>query len=165
MYAIVDIDGHQFKVEKDQKIYVNRLNHKEGDVVHFERVLLIDNEKKILVGEPSLQGASVAGKIVGHTKGDKVRVFKKKRRKGYQVLKGHRQLLTEVLIEKIIEKKTETGKTGTKAKSPKKTPAKAGSSGPAKAKSTSPSKKSAGKTTGKTTKTKKTAGKKTDPKK
>ncbi|UCG28414.1 MAG: 50S ribosomal protein L21 [Bacteroidales bacterium] len=104
MYAIVDVAGQQFKVEKDQKIFVHRLEGNEGDRVEFDRVLLIDNGDKVLIGEPVIEGAMVSGKIIYHLKGDKINVFKKKRRKGYEVSRGHRQLLSQVLIEKITEK-------------------------------------------------------------
>jgi len=104
MYAIVDIAGQQFKVEKNQKIFVHRLDEKEGSKVDFDRVLLIDNDKNVLIGEPHIQGALISAKILSHLKGDKVLVFKKKRRKGYQVKNGHRQYFTEVLIEDILEK-------------------------------------------------------------
>jgi large subunit ribosomal protein L21 len=104
MYAIVDVAGQQFKVEKDQKIYVHRLEGKEGDVVEFDKVLLIEDGDKIIIGEPVIDGALVSGKILGHLKGDKVKVFKKKRRKGYSVLKGHRQYMSQILIEKIVDK-------------------------------------------------------------
>jgi len=104
MYAIVDIAGQQFKVEKDQKLYVHRLEGEEGKKVSFDKVLLIDTGSKISVGDPVVNGASVAAKIVSHLKGDKVLVFKKKRRKGYQKLNGHRQYLTQIQIEGISEK-------------------------------------------------------------
>ena len=104
MYAIVDIAGQQFKVEKDQKLYVHRLEGEEGKKVSFEKVLLIDTGSKVSVGDPVVKGASVAAKIVSHMKGDKVLVFKKKRRKGYQKLNGHRQYLTQIQIENISEK-------------------------------------------------------------
>ena len=104
MYAIVDIAGQQFKVEKDQQVFVHRLEGKEGDKVEFDKVLLIDNKGKVAVGAPSIDGAKVTGKILQHLKGDKVIVFKKKRRKGYKVRNGHRQFLSQVLIEKIEEK-------------------------------------------------------------
>jgi len=106
MYAIVDIAGQQFKVEKDQKLYVHRLEGEEGKKVSFDKVLLIDSGSKILVGDPVVKGAADAAKIVSHLKGDKVLVFKKKRRKGYKKLNGHRQYLTEILIESISEKAT-----------------------------------------------------------
>ena len=104
MYAIVDIAGKQYKVTKNQKIYVHRIEGELGSSVDFDQVLLIENDKNVIVGEPVIQGAMVSGKILSHAKGDKVIVFKKKRRKGYKVLKGHRQYLTEVEIENIQEK-------------------------------------------------------------
>jgi large subunit ribosomal protein L21 len=104
MYAIVDIAGQQIKVEKDQRIFVHLLEGDTGAPVHFNRVLLINNDKNILIGRPLLTDALITGKILSHVKGDKIKVFKKKRRKGYQVLKGHRQFFTEVQIEEIMEK-------------------------------------------------------------
>ena len=104
MYAIVDIAGQQFKVEKDQKLYVHRLEGEEGKKVSFEQVLLIDNGSKIAVEDPVVKGASVSATILEHVKGDKVLVFKKKRRKGYQKLNGHRQYMTQIQIEGISEK-------------------------------------------------------------
>jgi large subunit ribosomal protein L21 len=104
MYAIVNIAGQQYKVEKDQKLFVHRLEDKEGETVRFEEVLLIDNDKNVLVGEPTIKGAMITGKVLSHAKGDKVQVFKKKRRKGYKVLRGHRQYLTEIQIQEILEK-------------------------------------------------------------
>jgi large subunit ribosomal protein L21 len=104
MYAIVDIAGQQIKVEKNEKIFVHLLEGDTGASVHFNRVLLIDNDKDILVGNPLLSDALITGKIISHIKGDKIKVFKKKRRKGYKVLKGHRQYYTEVQIEEIMEK-------------------------------------------------------------
>ena len=117
MYAIVDIAGQQFKVEKDQKIFVHRLDGEEGDEVQFDKVLLIENDDAVIVGEPVIAGALVSAKIVAHLKGDKTIVFKKKRRKGFKVKKGHRQLLTQLLIEDIVEKegvKKERKKAATK---------------------------------------------------
>ena len=108
MYAIVEIAGQQFKVEKDQKVFVNRLEGKEGSKVTFDNILLLDNAGKIALGDPSLKGASVEAKILKHLKDDKVIVFKKKRRKGYKVKNGHRQLLTEIMIENILEKSKKT---------------------------------------------------------
>lgn len=102
MYAIVDIAGQQFKVSKDQKVFVHRLQNQEGEKVVFNNVLLLDNNGAITVGAPAIDGASVEAKVVKHLKGDKVIVFKKKRRKGYKVKNGHRQYLTEILIENII---------------------------------------------------------------
>ena len=101
MYAIVDIAGQQFKVEKDQQIFVHRLASDEGATVTFDQVLLIDNNGKIAVGAPTVSGASVSAKVLGHQKGDKVIVFKKKRRKGYQKSNGHRQQFTKIQIEGI----------------------------------------------------------------
>jgi large subunit ribosomal protein L21 len=104
MYAIVDIAGQQFKVEKDQKLFVHRLEGEEGKKVSFDKVLLLDTGSKVAVGDPLVKGASVTAKIVEHMKADKVLVFKKKRRKGYKKLNGHRQYMTQILIEGISEK-------------------------------------------------------------
>ena len=104
MYAIFEIAGQQFKVEKDQQIYVHRLDIKEGSKSDFEKVLLIDNGGKITVGAPVISGAKVTAKVLSHLKGDKVIVFKKKRRKGYKVKNGHRQFLTKLEILQIDEK-------------------------------------------------------------
>jgi len=101
MYVIVNIAGQQFKVQKDQQIFVHRLPNKEGDNVVFEDVLLVDNDGKVDVGAPAVSGASVTAKVVEHLKGDKVIVFKKKRRKGYQKSNGHRQYLTKIAIDGI----------------------------------------------------------------
>lgn len=101
MYAIVDIAGKQFKVEKDQKLYVHRLAEEEGKSVSFDDVLLVDNDGKVKVGAPKVKGASVTAKVLEHLKDDKVIVFKKKRRKGYRVKNGHRQYLTQIQIEDI----------------------------------------------------------------
>jgi large subunit ribosomal protein L21 len=102
MYAIVEIAGHQFKVEKDQKVFVNRLATEEGKTVSFDNVLLLADGDKITVGAPAITGAQVGAKVLKHLKGDKVIVFKKKRRKGYRVKNGHRQALTEIVIENIV---------------------------------------------------------------
>jgi large subunit ribosomal protein L21 len=104
MYAIVDIAGQQFKVEKDTKVFAHRLEGKEGSKVTFDKVLLLDDKGKVTVGTPTVTGATVSAKIVAHLKDDKVLVFKKKRRKGYQKLNGHRQALTELVIEGISAK-------------------------------------------------------------
>ena len=101
MYAIVDIAGQQFKVAKDQKVYVHRLDAKTGTKVFFDQVLLLDYGGKVTVGAPAIANASVEAKVVKHLKDDKVIVFKKKRRKGYRVKNGHRQSLTEIVIESI----------------------------------------------------------------
>ena len=102
MYAIVDIAGQQFKVEKDQKVYVNRLQAEEGSQVEFDKVLLIDDEGKVKVGTPVVKDAKVTAKVVTHLKGDKVLVFKKKKRKGYKKLNGYRPYLTQIQIEEIV---------------------------------------------------------------
>jgi len=101
MYAIVEIAGHQYKVEKDQQVFVNRLDAEEGKKVKFDRVLLIDNGKDVQVGAPAISGAEVSAQVERHLKGDKVLVFKKKRRKGYQKLNGFRASLTEIKITDI----------------------------------------------------------------
>jgi large subunit ribosomal protein L21 len=101
MYAIVEIAGQQFKVAKDQKLFVHRLKDDEGSSVSFGKVLLTDNDGKVSVGAPSVQGASVNAKVLKHVKGDKIIVFKKKRRKGYQVKNGHRQCFTLIQVENI----------------------------------------------------------------
>jgi large subunit ribosomal protein L21 len=103
MYAIVEIAGQQFKVNKDQKIFVHRQEGEVGDKLTFDKVYLIDNDSDIKVGEPVVSGASVSTSIVSHVRGDKVLVFKKKRRKGYQKMNGHRQDFTQLLIEGITE--------------------------------------------------------------
>jgi len=102
MYAIVEIAGQQFKVEKDQKIYVHRLENEEGESLEFSKVLLVDNDGKVKVGTPQVKGAKVTAKVLEHIKGDKVLVFKKKRRKGYQKMNGHRQYMTKIQIEEIV---------------------------------------------------------------
>lgn len=102
MYAIVEIAGQQFKVEKNRFIYTNRLAATEGDALTFDRVLLVDNDGTVAVGTPVVSGAKVTGKVLEHLKGEKVIVFKKKRRKGYAVKRGHRQSLTKVMIEDIL---------------------------------------------------------------
>lgn len=101
MYAIVNIAGQQFKVAKDQHLFVHRLQGDEGASIEFDNVLLVDNGGKITVGAPSVDGAKVSAKIVSHLKGDKVIVFKKKRRKGYKKKNGHRQSFTKIQIENI----------------------------------------------------------------
>ena len=103
MYAIVEIAGHQFKVEKDQRIFVNRLEGEEGSKVTFDNVLLIEDGGKVEVGAPAIKGAKVSAKIESHLKGDKIIVFKKKRRKGYTVKNGHRQYLTQITIGTITK--------------------------------------------------------------
>ena len=102
MYAIVEIAGQQFKVAKDQKVYVHRLHEEEGASVSFDKVLLVGDNGTITVGAPAIDGAEVTAKILGHLQGDKVIVFKKKRRKGFRKKNGHRQALTEIQIEVIL---------------------------------------------------------------
>ena len=104
MYAIVEIAGLQYKVEKDQRLYVNRLNVEEGKKVKFDRVLLIEDSGDVKVGAPVIDGALVEATVNGEVKGDKVLVFKKKRRKGYQKMNGHRQMFTSITINKITAK-------------------------------------------------------------
>ncbi len=102
MYAIVEMAGQQFKVAKDQKVYVHRLQEEAGKKVTFDQVLLLADGSNITVGAPAIDGAAVEAKVVKHLKGDKVIVFKKKRRKGYQKKNGHRQSFTEIIIESIV---------------------------------------------------------------
>ena len=105
MYAIVEIAGQQFKVTQDQRVIVHRLDAAEGDKLSFDNVLLMDDNGTITVGAPAIDGASVEASINRHLKGDRVIVFKKKRRKGYRVRNGHRQSFTEITINKIGVKK------------------------------------------------------------
>jgi large subunit ribosomal protein L21 len=116
MYAIVEIAGQQFKVEKDQEIFVHRLGEDSGSSVEFDQVLLLENGGKVTVGTPTVDGAMIRAKILEHMKGDKVLVFHKKRRKGYQKENGHRQYMSKILIEDIL--------TGVKKKEKKETPKK-----------------------------------------
>ena len=122
MYAIVEIAGQQFKVAKDQKIYVNRLAEDEGAEVSFDKVLLADDSGNVTLGAPAIDGALIGAKVIRHLKGDKVIVFKKKRRKGYQKKNGHRQSLTQLeildinLSGKKKESKNEKTTTPTEAK-------------------------------------------------
>ena len=113
MYAIVEIAGQQFKVSKDLKVYVHRLANEEGSKISFDKVLLLDDNGSITLGAPAIEGASVEAKVLQHLKGDKVIVFKKKRRKGYKKRNGHRQYLTQIVIEGITA-------SGTKKAAPKK---------------------------------------------
>ena len=101
MYAIVEIAGQQFKVEKGRKLYVHRLQGDEGSSMSFDKILLADNDGQVKVGTPVVEGAAVSATILKHLKDDKVIVFKKKRRKGYQVKNGHRQCLTQIQIDEI----------------------------------------------------------------
>ena len=101
MFAIVEIAGQQFKVEKDQTLYVHRLQQEEGASIELNNVLLLDNNGSVTIGSPKVDGASVQAKILNHLKGDKVIVFKKKRRKGYRKMNGHRQCFTKIQIQSI----------------------------------------------------------------
>ena len=120
MYAIVEIAGHQFKVEKDQKVFVNRLSTEEGKKVSFDNVLLIGDGDKTTLGAPAIDGAQVSAKVLKHLKGDKIIVFKKKRRKGYRVKNGHRQSLTEIVIETIVSSGAKPAKKAAPKKETKK---------------------------------------------
>ena len=125
MYAIVEIAGQQVKVAKDQKVFVNRLPVEEGKKVSFDNVLLIGDGDNITIGAPAINGAQIGAKVVKHLKGDKVIVFKKKRRKGYRVKNGHRQYLSEIVIESITasgaKKKATSSKAEAKPKAKKET--------------------------------------------
>ncbi|MGY6558429.1 MAG: 50S ribosomal protein L21 [Nitritalea sp.] len=101
MYAIVNIAGKQFKVTKDQYVYAPKLAVDTGASVEFDEVLLAEDNGSISLGAPTIAGAKVTGKVLDHVRGDKVIVFKKKRRKGYKKKNGHRQDYTKVLIENI----------------------------------------------------------------
>jgi large subunit ribosomal protein L21 len=122
MYAIVEIAGQQFKVEKEQEIFVHRLAGEEGSSVEFDQVLLLDNAGKVTLGTPTVNGTLIRAKILEHLRGDKVRVFRKKRRKGYQKENGHRQYFSKLVIEDILtgvkksEKKAEPQATAVEAK-------------------------------------------------
>ncbi len=116
MYAIVEMAGQQFKVAKDQKVYVHRLQTEEGKKVTFDNVLLLDDGTNVTIGAPAIDGAAVEAKVIKHLRGDKVIVFHKKRRKGYRKKNGHRQSLTEIVIESIVAK----GAKKSKAAEPKK---------------------------------------------
>ncbi len=161
MYAIVDIAGQQFKVEKDQKLYVHRLEVEEGKKVSFQKVLLIDTGNKVSVGNPVVKGASVDAKVISHMKADKVLVFKKKRRKGYQKLNGHRQYMTQIQIESI----SETGATAKKETPAAKATPVAKAAAPKAAPKAAAEKKPAAKAAPKATAEKKPAAKATTAKK
>ena len=135
MYAIVEIAGQQFKVEKDQRYYVHQLEGNPGSNVTFENVLLLDDNGKVSVGAPAVKGVQVTAKIEQHLKGDKVIIFKKKRRKGYKVKNGHRQRLTEILIKEIGKKAApkKAASTETKKETVKAKPAEAKKAAPKKA--------------------------------
>ena len=170
MYAIVEIAGQQFKVEKDQRYFVHQLDGKEGDKVVFDNVLLLDDKGKISVGAPAVKGAQVTAKIEQHLKGDKVIVFKKKRRKGYAVKNGHRQRFSEISIQSIstkvakkaVEAKKEESAPKAKAAAPKAKVAAAPKAAPKKVEA---KKDSEVKSTAKKAAPKKAAPKKAAPKK
>ncbi|NRA11805.1 MAG: 50S ribosomal protein L21 [Crocinitomicaceae bacterium] len=132
MYAIVEIAGQQFKVQKDQKIFVHRLDAEEGKKISFDKVLLVDNDGKVTLGAPAIAGATVSAKVEEHVKGDKVIVFRKKRRKGYKKKNGHRQSFTAITISDIkiggakpaAAKKVEAKTEGAPKAEAKKAPAK-----------------------------------------
>jgi large subunit ribosomal protein L21 len=102
MYVIVDIQGQQFKVELDQKLFVHRINAEQGAIVEFNKVMLADKDGAVTVGAPAIEGAKVVVEVLSHVKGDKVLIFKKKRRKGYRRLNGHRQQFSEVRVKEIV---------------------------------------------------------------
>ncbi len=124
MYAIVEIAGQQFKVQKDQNVFVHRLDAEAGSKVEFDQVLLVEDKGKVNIGAPVIEGAKVTAEVLNHLKGDKVIVFKKKRRKGYRKKNGHRQLYTEISIKGINVKKEAAKKASAKAETPKKASAK-----------------------------------------
>lgn len=117
MYAIVKIQGQQFRVEKDRKLFVHRLKEEEGSTIQIKDILLIDDDGKVEVGSPTVKGAEITAKILKHLKGDKIHIFKKKRRKGYRKFNGHRQYLSQILIEDIS---TKAKKAAPKKEEPKK---------------------------------------------
>jgi large subunit ribosomal protein L21 len=128
MYAIVEIAGQQFKVVKDQQVFVHRLNAEEGDKIKFDDVYLIEDNGNVTVGAPAINGAQVSASVLRHLKGDKVIIFKKKRRKGYKKKNGHRQYLTEIKIDSVVasgakpaDKKVEPKKEETKPAANKET--------------------------------------------
>ena len=166
MYAIVEIAGLQYKVEKDQRLYVNRLNVEAGKKVKFDRVLLIEDKGDVKVGAPVIDGAKVDATVNGEVKGDKVLVFKKKRRKGYQKMNGHRQIFTSITINKITAK-APAKKAAAKATEEKEAAAKKPAAKKATTAKKTAAKKPAAKkaTTAKKTADKKPATKKAAPKK
>jgi large subunit ribosomal protein L21 len=121
MFAVVEILGQQFKVQKNQKLFVNKLDEKEGSKISFDNVLLIDNGKDFSLGTPTIDEYFVEAKIIKHLRGEKVVVFKKKRRKGYRVKNGHKQHLSEILIESISKSDSLNKKTKDKKVTPVKT--------------------------------------------
>ncbi len=144
MYAIVEIAGQQVKVAKDQKVFVNRLPVEEGKKVSFDNVLLIGDGDNITIGAPAINGAQIGAKVVNHLKGDKVIVFKKKRRKGFRKKNGHRQYLSEIVIESIVASGATPAKKEEAKKAEPKKETKAKAAAPkAKAETKAPAKKAA----------------------
>ncbi len=165
MYAIVEIAGLQYKVEKDQRLYVNRLNVAEGKKVKFDRVLLIEEKGDVKVGAPVIDGALVEATVNGEVKGDKILVFKKKRRKGYQKMNGHRQMFTSITINKITAKAPAKKAAAKATEDAEAAPKKAAAKKPAAKKATTAKKPAAKKPATKKPATKKPATKKAAPKK
>ena len=165
MYAIVEIAGLQYKVEKDQRLYVNRLNVAEGKKVKFDRVLLIEEKGDVKVGAPVIDGAVVEATVNGEVKGDKVLVFKKKRRKGYQKMNGHRQMFTSITINKITAKAPAKKAAAKATEDAEAAPKKEAAKKPAAKKATTAKKPAAKKPATKKPATKKPATKKAAPKK
>ena len=163
MYAIVEIAGLQYKVEKDQRLYVNRLNVEAGKKVKFDRVLLIEEKGDVKVGAPVIDGAVIEATVNSEVKGDKVLIFKKKRRKGYQKMNGHRQIFTSITINKITAK-APAKKAAAKATEEKEAAPKAAAKKPA-AKKPAAKKPAAKKAAPKKAAPKKAAAKKAAPKK
>ena len=162
MYAIVEIAGLQYKVEKDQRLYVNRLNVAEGKKVKFDRVLLIEDSGDVKVGAPVIDGAVVEATVNGEVKGDKVLVFKKKRRKGYQKMNGHRQMFTSITINKITAKAPAKKAAAKATEDAEAAPKKAAAKKPAAKKATTAKKPAAKKPATKKPATKKAAPKKAE---
>jgi large subunit ribosomal protein L21 len=162
MYAIVEIAGLQYKVEKDQRLYVNRLNVEEGKKVKFDRVLLIEEKGDVKVGAPVIDGAVVEATVNGEVKGDKVLVFKKKRRKGYQKMNGHRQMFTSITINKITAKAPAKKAAAKATEDAEAAPAKEAAKKPAAKKATTAKKPAAKKPATKKPATKKAAPKKAE---
>jgi large subunit ribosomal protein L21 len=162
MYAIVEIAGLQYKVEKDQRLYVNRLNVEEGKKVKFDRVLLIEDSGDVKVGAPVIDGAVVEATVNGEVKGDKVLVFKKKRRKGYQKMNGHRQMFTSITINKITAKAPAKKAAAKATEDVEAAPAKEAAKKPAAKKATTAKKPAAKKPATKKPATKKAAPKKAE---
>ena len=120
MYAIVEIAGQQFLIEKKDEIFVHRLEGEAGSKVEFHEVLLTDDKGKVHIGKPHVEGSKITGKILDHVRGDKVVIFKKKRRKGFQKETGHRQDLTKILIENITVKSASKAKKGAESETEEK---------------------------------------------